>query len=224
MSVRLVVTDDHPIMRQALAGYFSRVEEIEVVGQASNGREAVELVDQLLPDVVLMDLKMPEMDGLTATRMIVSRHPSVRVVALTTFARRDIVVEAILAGAAGYLLKESEPEAVIAGVRAVMAGQVTVSPEIARGVVETFSAQVGGKATPRHVDMSPVELSNADDDVLKLLAEGLSNTVIAEELCLSESAVKQRIGHLAKKLGVRSRLEVLVRACELGLVTPRLRR
>jgi len=109
MSVRLVVTDDHPIMRQALAGYFSRVEEMEVVGQATNGREAVELVDQLLPDVVLMDLKMPEMDGLTATRMIVSRHPSVRVVALTTFARRDIVVEAILAGAAGYLLKESEP-------------------------------------------------------------------------------------------------------------------
>ena len=217
MSVRLVVTDDHPIMRQALAGYFSRVEEMEVVGQASNGREAVELVDQLLPDVVLMDLKMPEMDGLTATRMIVSRHPSVRVVALTTFARRDIVVEAILAGAAGYLLKESEPEAVIAGVRAVMAGQVTVSPEIARGVVETFSAQVGGTATPR-------QLSNADDDVLKLLAEGLSNAVIAEELCLSESAVKQRIGHLAKKLGVRSRLEVLVRACELGLVTPRLRR
>lgn len=171
-----------------------------------------------------MDLKMPEMDGLTATRMIVSRHPSVRVVALTTFARRDIVVEAILAGAAGYLLKESEPEAVIAGVRAVMVGQVTVSPEIARGVVETFSAQVGGKATPRQVDMNPVELSNADDDVLKLLAEGLSNAVIAEELCLSESAVKQRIGHLAKKLGVRSRLEVLVRACELGLVTPRLRR
>ena len=105
-----------------------------------------------------------------------------------------------------------------------MAGQVTVSPEIARGVVETFSAQVGGKATPRHVDMNPVELSNADDDGLKLLAEGLSNAVIAEELCLSESAVKQRIGHLAKKLGVRSRLEVLVRACELGLVTPRLRR
>ena len=131
---------------------------------------------------------MPEMDGLTATRMIVSRHPSVRVVALTTFARRDIVVEAILAGAAGYLLKESEPEAVIAGVRAVMAGQVTVSPEIARGVVETFSAQVGGKATPRQVDMNPVELSNADDDVLKLLAEGLSNAVIAEELCLSQTA------------------------------------
>ena len=223
MSVRLVVTDDHPIMRQALAGYFSRVEEMEVVGQATNGREAVELVDQLLPDVVLMDLKMPEMDGLTATRMIVSRHPSVRVVALTTFARRDIVVEAILAGAAGYLLKESEPEAVIAGVRAVMAGQVTVSPEIARGVVEVFSARPCGGGS-HQIDLTPVKLSDADDDVLKLLAEGLSTAAIADELCLSESAVKQRLGHLAKKLGVRSRLEVLVRACELGLVIPRLRR
>ncbi|WCC80695.1 response regulator transcription factor [Cutibacterium equinum] len=223
MSVRLVVTDDHPIMRQALAGYFSRLEDMEVVGQASNGREAVELVDELEPDVVLMDLKMPEMDGLTATRMIVSRHPSVRVVALTTFARRDIVVEAILAGAAGYLLKESEPEAVIAGVRAVMAGQVSVSPEIARGVVEAFAAQSKDNET-RQVDLAPVELSESDSAVLKLLAEGLSNAAIAEELCLSESAVKQRIGHLAKKLGVRSRLEVLVRACELGLATPRLRR
>ncbi|MSS45703.1 response regulator transcription factor [Cutibacterium sp. WCA-380-WT-3A] len=223
MSVRLVVADDHPIMRQALAGYFSRVEEMEVVGQATNGREAVDLVDELLPDVVLMDLKMPEMDGLAATRMIASRHPSVRVVALTTFARRDIVVGAILAGASGYLLKESEPEAVIAGVRAVMAGQVTVSPEVARGVVEAFSSQPSGGQSHR-VDMTPVELSDADDDVLQLLAEGLPNAVIADELCLSESAVKQRLGHLAKKLGVRSRLEILVRACELGLVTPRLRR
>ena len=120
MSVRLVVTDDHPIMRQALAGYFSRVEEMEVVGQATNGREAVELVDQLLPDVVLMDLKMPEMDGLTATRMIVSRHPSVRVVALTTFARRDIVVEAILAGLMAdgvrlVLLSARVPHAIVPG-------------------------------------------------------------------------------------------------------------
>ena len=223
MSVRLVVADDHPIMRQALAGYFSHVEEMEVVGQATNGREAVELVDQLLPDGVHMDLKMPELNGITATRMIVPRHPSILVVALTTFARRDIVVEAILAGASGYLLKESEPEAVIAGVRAVMAGQVTVSPEIARGVVAAFSARRSGGGT-HQVDMTRVELSDADDDVLKLLAEGLPNAAIADELCLSESAVKQRLGHLAKKLGVRSRLEVLVRACELGLVTPRLRR
>ena len=104
-----------------------------------------------------------------------------------------------------------------------MAGQVTVSPEIARGVVEAFSARPTG-AGAHQVDMAPVELSDADDDVLKLLAQGLPNAAIADELCLSESAVKQRLRHLAKKLGVRSRLEVLVRACELGLVTPRLRR
>lgn len=223
MTIRLVVADDHPIMREALAGYFSRVDEMEVVGRASNGREAVTLVDEVVPDVVLMDLKMPEMDGLAATRVITSQHPSVRVVALTTFARQDIVVEAILAGASGYLLKESEPEAVIAGVRAVTTGQMTLSPEIARGVVEQVSARQSS-STPRPAGEAGIELSDSDRDVLNLLAESLSNAAIAQELFLSESAVKQRLGHLAKKLGVRSRLEILVRACELGLVTPHLRR
>lgn len=219
--IRIVVVDDHPIMRDALASYFGTEDDLEVVGRAGSGEEALQVCERTRPDVVLMDLKMPGMDGLTATRVLRSRHEDLDVVVLTTFARIDLVVDALLAGASGYLLKESRPEDILTGVRAAAAGQMTLGPEVSRAVVE--AAARSRQARVSGPDPSALDLTAADREVLALLAGGLTNAEIAKELSLAESTVKTRLGHLCTKFGVRSRLQVLIRACEWGLVTPRLR-
>ena len=220
MSVRLVVTDDHPIMRQALAGYFSRVEEMEVVGQASNGREAVELVDQLLPDVVLMDIRMPILDGLGATEKIMVAHPEARILVLTTFDLDEYVHAALRAGASGFMLKDAGPTELLAAIRAVRDGDSVVAPSATRRLIERFIPRQG-EGAPTMTDPKLIDsLSDREREVLTCVGEGLANAEIAERLYLAETTVKTHIGHILSKLSLRDRVSMVITAYDAGLVRP----
>ena len=220
MSVRLVVTDDHPIMRQALAGYFSRVEEMEVVGQASNGREAVELVDQLLPDVVLMDIRMPILDGLGATEKIMAAHTEARILVLTTFDLDEYVHAALRAGASGFMLKDAGPTELLAAIRAVRDGDSVVAPSATRRLIERFIPRQG-EGAPTMTDPKLIDsLSDREREVLTCVGEGLTNTEIAERLYLAETTVKTHVGHILSKLNLRDRVSMVITAYDAGLVRP----
>ena len=224
---RVVIVDDQQLMLQALKVFVSQADDMEVVGVAHNGVEAIEQTARLRPDVVLMDLQMPVLNGIDATRRITMTLPTVKVIAVTTFAGPEAVVPALRAGASGYLLKDSDPEVLVQSIRDVLHGRNVLSPGVMAALVESVRAQPGAPgAAPR--DVAPgglvASLTRREIEVLELLAEGLSNAEMAEELYITESAVKSRISQLTQKLGVDSRVQVLVRASELGLVRPRLRR
>lgn len=224
---RVVIADDQQLMLQALKVFVSAAQDMEVVGVAMNGVQAIEASARLTPDVVLMDLQMPVLNGIDATRRITTTQPEVKVIAVTTFAGPEAVVPALRAGAAGYLLKDSEPEVLVQSIRDVLEGRNVLSPAVTAALVASVRAQGGppGAAPPEVAPDGLVSaLTGREFDVLQLLAEGLSNAEMATELHITESAVKSRISQLTQKLGVESRVQVLVRASELGLVRPRLRR
>lgn len=222
---RILIADDEALMAQGLKLFLESSGEFEVIALAGTGQEAVDLTADLAPAGVLMDLSMPVLDGIAATRLIRARHPEVKIVVVTTFATTDSVVPALRAGADGYLLKESTPEELVAAVHEVFGGGRPLSPR----VTEALIAAVGD--TPAAPDPAPdggreahpPPLTEREREVLDLLAQGLSNPAMARELSLSEAAVKSRLVQLTTKFGVSSRVQVLVRACELGLVKPRLR-
>lgn len=223
---RILIADDEALMAQGLKLFLESSGEFEVIALAGTGQEAVDLTADLAPAGVLMDLSMPVLDGIAATRLIRARHPEVKIVVVTTFATTESVVPALRAGADGYLLKESTPEELVAAVHEVFGGGRPLSPR----VTEALIAAVG--ATPAAPDPAPdgggeartaPPLTEREHEVLDLLAQGLSNPAMARELSLSEAAVKSRLVQLTTKFGVSSRVQVLVRACELGLVEPRLR-
>lgn len=217
--LRLVVADDQPLIRRALALTLGSEPGIEVVGQASDGQEAIEQAAALQPDVIVMDLQMPRVSGVVATREISQRQPGVRIVVLTTFDYDDLVFEAIRAGAHAYLLKDATEQDVLETVRAVHNGESRLSPSIARKVLEqlrTFqasgegSAPDGQTALPR--DSLEESLTDKEQRVLHLLAQGLTNKQIGSKVFLAEGTVKNYVSRIMDKLHVHSRAELAVRA------------
>jgi DNA-binding NarL/FixJ family response regulator len=203
--IRVLVADDHPIVRSGIVALLQTAEDVEVVGEATTGLEAVELAERLLPDLVLMDLRMPELNGDEATARILSAHPDIRVVILTTYETDDSILTAIEAGASGYLLKAAPQEEILAGVRSVARGEVALAPRIAALLVQRVK-------TP-----APT-LSPRETEVLALVAAGNSNPTIATKLFLSEATVKTHLLHVFEKLDVSDRTRAVTRAMELGLL------
>ena len=216
---RVLVVDDQPLMRKAIADFFADEPGFEVVGVARDGVEAVEVVAQLRPDVVLMDLDMHRMNGTDATRAIVDSGVPTKVVALTTFSVLEWVIEALRAGASGYLVKDADPADLVDAVRGVLDDTVVMSPRITALLVDSVVAR---PPAPAPAD-APVSLTEREREVIDLLAGGLNNREMADELHLSEGAVKLHLSKACDRLGARDRVQLLVRAVELGLVDPSLR-
>jgi DNA-binding NarL/FixJ family response regulator len=219
--LRVVLADDQALVRAGFRVILGTEDGIEVVGEAGDGAAAVELVGRLAPDVVLMDVQMPGVDGLAATRRILGAadpaHP-VRIVILTTFDREDYLFEALRSGASGFLLKNASPEDLVEAVRVVARGDALLSPEVTRRVVARFAASSSPTApapAPR-----PPELTDREFEVLVSLAKGVSNAEIARELFLGEATVKTHVSRVLAKLGLRDRTHAVVFAYENGIVAP----
>jgi len=204
--IRVVVADDHPIVRSGIVGLLSSADDIEVVGEASDGSEAVALATQLSPDVVLMDLRMPGLGGAEATAQLVAARPDVRVLILTTYESDENILTAIEAGASGYLLKAAPQEEILAGLRSVARGEVALAPSIAALLVN------------RMREPAKVTLSERETQVLALVAAGNSNRKIAAALFVSEATVKTHLIHVFEKLDVKDRTRAVTKAMELGLL------
>jgi len=206
--IRILVADDHPIVRGGIVALLQEAADVEVVGEASDGRQAVDLALALKPDLVMMDLRMPMLDGDEATARILAAAPEIRVVVLTTYESDESILTAIEAGASGYLLKAAPPEEILAGIRSVARGEVALAPSIAALLV-------------RRVKQPAVTLSAREVEVLGLVAQGQSNPEIARSLFLSEATVKTHLVHAFDKLGVNDRTRAVTLAMELGLLPRR---
>ncbi|HEX2132810.1 MAG TPA: response regulator transcription factor [Actinophytocola sp.] len=217
MTLRVVLADDQDLVRAGFRVILGAEEGIEVVGEAGDGLAAVELVARLLPDVVLMDVQMPGVDGLEATRRIRAAHDEVKVVILTTFDREDYLFEALRAGASGFLLKNASPEDLVESVRIVARGDALLSPEVTRRVISRFSKPAAPEPVPVH---RPPQLTDREFEVLVLLARGASNAEIARELHLGETTVKTHVSRVLTKLDLRDRTHAVVYAYEHGVVAP----
>ncbi len=219
MTVRVLLADDQTLVRSGFRALLERADDIEVVGEAADGTEAVRLAQALTPDVVLMDIRMPGMDGLEATRRIAAdeRLSGVRVIMLTTFDLDEYVFESLRAGAGGFLLKDVEPDGLREAVRIVAGGEALLSPSVTRRLIREFVAQPGRHTpVPARLD----ELTNREREVLALVAAGLSNQEIAERLVISPATAKTHVGRVFMKLGARDRAQLVVIAYETGLVHP----
>jgi DNA-binding NarL/FixJ family response regulator len=216
MSLSVLIVDDQALVRTGFRMILDAEEDIDVAGEAGDGREAIAEAQRLRPDVVLMDVRMPVMDGIEATRRLLADGGTVaKVVMLTTFDMDEYVYDALRAGASGFLLKDTPPEQLVTGIRAVANGDALLAPSITRRVIEEFV-----RRPPSSTHMSPqlAELTARELEVLKLIARGLSNAEIAKELFVSETTVKTHVAHVLMKLEVRDRVQAVVLAYETGLV------
>jgi DNA-binding NarL/FixJ family response regulator len=205
-ATRVLVVDDHPVVRGGIVALLGTADDLDVVGQAADGFEAVRLAIELEPDVVLMDLRLPGIDGDEATARILAEKPGIRVLVLTTYESDDSILTAIEAGASGYLLKAAPQEELLAGIRSVARGEVALAPRIAALLVNRVQRPTAPSLSPR------------ETEVLKLVAQGLSNPDIAKQLFLSEATVKTHLLHAFEKLEVKDRTRAVTRAMELGLL------
>ena len=213
--IRVVIVDDDPLVRSALSHFVSRDPEITVVAQAEDGVEAIATVEREQPDVVMMDVQMPEMDGIEATGVIAERWPHVRVLAVTTLDGSDTVLPMLSAGASGYLLKDTSADDIVTGVREVHSGASSLSPRIASMLIKHVR-----DSTPVAADAAALEpLTEREVEVLHCLAQGMSNAEIAKALIVSEGTVKAHLGRMMSKWHLRDRVQILVTAAHAGLVS-----
>ncbi|HWS33381.1 MAG TPA: response regulator transcription factor [Actinoplanes sp.] len=226
MGIRVVLADDQALVRTGFRMILDETDDIEVVGEAGDGAAAVEVVGQTRPDVVLMDVRMPGMDGITATGRIRSFTPAPKVIILTTFDLDDYLFTGLRAGASGFLLKDTLADELIAAVRVVMSGEAVTAPSATRRLIAHYVSSPADPADPA----DPATLDRPGDrlaaltarerEVLTLIARGLANAEIAVELCVSEGTVKTHIGRVLAKLGLRDRVQAVILGYECGLVTP----
>jgi DNA-binding NarL/FixJ family response regulator len=217
VSIRILLVDDDDLMRAGLKAVLSSDAAIEVVGEAGDGRAAVEQANALRPDVVLMDVRMPGLDGISATREVLATSPTVKVAVLTTFEQDDYIFGALSAGASGFLLKRTKPEELIAAIHAIAAGDSLLSPSVTRKVVERMARQFEADPTARErLEL----LTPREREVLELIARGLSNTEIAEAFTVEPSTVKTHVRRVLMKLHLRDRVQAVIFAYESGLAKP----
>jgi DNA-binding NarL/FixJ family response regulator len=215
MTIRVLVVDDQPLIRGGFRMILDQRDDVELVGEAENGRQAVQLAGELRPDVILMDIRMPEMDGIEATRRLVAAETPARILALTTFDLDEYVYASIQAGASGFLLKDVQPAELVDAIRVVAAGNALFSPTATQRLIERFNTA--------HAPNPPVgldELTDREREVLVLLAQGCSNAELAARLYLSEATVKTHVSSVLRKLGARDRVQAVIVAYESGLVQP----
>lgn len=208
MPIRILIIDDHSVVRQGLKMFLALDDELEVVGEASNGEQALALVEELSPDVVLMDLLMPVMDGITATQSIRQNHPETEVIALTSVLEDSLVVNAIRAGAIGYLLKDTEAEDIHRAIKSANAGQIQLSPRAAERLLREIREPVNIE-----------KLTEREMDVLRLLAQGKANKEIAFSLNVGETTVKSHVSNILMKFNVQSRTQAAILALKMGLIS-----
>jgi NarL family two-component system response regulator LiaR len=211
-TIRVLIVDDHTIVRKGIRALLTEIAGIEVVGEAADGQEAVAQANSLRPDVILMDLAMPQMDGIEATRQIKTSQPESRILVMTSFATDDKVLPAIKAGALGYLLKESAPEDLVQAIHQIHRGEPSLHPTIARKVLEEITH-------PSDRPPTPDPLTKREAEVLLLVAQGLSNQDIARELCISDATVRSHVSNILSKLHLATRIQAALYALREGLVS-----
>jgi NarL family two-component system response regulator LiaR len=219
--IRVLIADDHPMVRQGLRTFLELHEEIEVIGEAADGLEAVEQARRLQPDVVLMDLVMPHLDGIVATRQIRSLSPITQVLALTSFAEDDKVFPAIEAGALGYLLKDVNPDGLVKAIQAAQRGEVQLHPNITKRLMQQAAARAGQPPAVKGASAGEANLAALTErelDVLRLIATGLNNREIAQQLVISEKTVKTHVSNILTKLHLTDRTQAAIYALKTGLV------
>ena len=216
-AVRVLIADDQALVRAGFRMILDAEDDLDVVGEASDGLQAVEQAKRLQPDVVLMDIRMPELDGIEATRRVVASGNGTKVLMLTTFDLNEYVYEALRAGASGFLLKDVPPEQLAAGIRIVASGEALLAPSITKRLIQEFAEVAPAMPEP---PSGMDELTARELEVFKLIARGLSNAEIAAELVVSETTVKTHVARLLMKLSLRDRVQAVVLAYESGLVTP----
>jgi DNA-binding NarL/FixJ family response regulator len=213
VSIRVLVADDQSMVRAGFRMLLGGEDDIDVVAEAGDGREAVEKAARFEPNVVLMDIRMPDVDGLQATREILAANPGARILILTTFDLDEYIYEALSAGASGFVLKDDPPEQLIAAIRTVAAGDALLSPSVTNRVISRF-ARLQRPDPPKELD----ELTSREMDVLRLIAKGLSNAEIGEELFISDTTVKTHVTHVLQKLNLRDRVQAVVLAYKAGIM------
>jgi DNA-binding NarL/FixJ family response regulator len=216
--IRVLIADDQALVRAGFRMILDAEEDLDVIGEASDGREAVDAARRLKPDVVLMDIRMPGLDGIEATRQVIAAGGDTppRVLMLTTFDLNEYVYEALRAGASGFLLKDVPPEQLAAGIRVVAAGEALLAPSITKRLIQEFARAPATAPPPAGLD----ELTARELEVFRLVARGLSNAEIAQELIVGETTVKTHVARLLMKLGIRDRVQAVVLAYESGIAVP----
>src|SRR5665647_221608 len=212
MPIKVMIVDDHNLVREGLKAVFSQGDEIEVIGEAGSGEEAIEMVDKVKPDVILMDISMPGMNGIQATKLIRDKHPDAKIVILTMLDQEGYVYEAIKAGATGYMLKSTSSDELVNAIQTVNDGKALLHPDATAQLLKEFVTLAQNKA-------KDYGLSNREMEVLQLLSEGKTNKETAKALWISEQTVKTHVAHIFDKLGTSDRTETVARALRSGLVT-----
>jgi DNA-binding NarL/FixJ family response regulator len=217
MPIRVLLADDQAMVRTGFAMILDAQPHIQIVGEADDGERAIAEAARLLPDVIVMDIRMPKLDGVSATRAVLARSKDFpRVLVVTTFDIDQYVFDALRAGASGFLLKNAPPEELVRAVRVVAAGDSLLAPEVTTRLIEAFCLQPATSPSPRQLE----DLTAREREVLELVARGLSNTEIAKQLVVSHGTVKTHVARILMKLGLRDRIQAVVLAYETGLVTP----
>ena len=218
MSLGVLIADDQALVRAGFRLILDAETDLEVVGEAQDGYEAVAAAQRLLPDIVLMDVRMPGLDGIEATRRLVDGECSAKILMLTTFDMDEYVYESLRAGASGFLLKDVPPEQLVTGIRAVASGEALLAPSVTRRMIEEFVRRPPNAARPAPRELE--QLTSREREVLVLMARGLSNAELAKEFVVSEATIKTHVAHVLAKLGLRDRVQAVVFAYESGVIRP----